>query len=155
MKRKYVIKEQYDEYEESRCDCFFYTENQTKGDFNSDAVGSCALSGGKKFSKKNMMLSPPKWCKLRRGKVTIKQANKNVITCEVKKYKRGGGRWEHGGGGCGLGSGRYCCDDSYYHSLSGKRIVFETTMEAHFTMPDKVKSLKTLERKKGVKRWNG
>lgn len=147
MKRKYVIKEQYDEYEESRCDCFFYQKGEDEG------RGVCNFSNKHFKSEWGNNHSPPKWCKLRKGKVTIKQAGKDIITCELKKYKRGKGEWEHGGGGCGLGGGKYCCDDSYYHSNSGKRVVFVTTMEAHFTMPERVKSLKTLEKKKGVRRW--
>lgn len=60
--------------------------------------------------------------------------------------------WVHTGGGCGIGdSSSHPCDDTYENRDTGERVTFLSSIEAHFSMPEKLENLKNISRRKGVK----
>lgn len=96
----------------------------------------------------------------KRAKVAKKRANKKPA--KRKKSSRrawppADGVWRKGDGGCFLGKAKRPCDDDYYRATKkrGKkkisRATFASTMDAHFSMPSRAKSLATIKKMKGVK----
>ncbi len=60
-------------------------------------------------------------------------------------------KWEHIGGGCGLGCNAGCpCDDDFENTETGDRVRFYSTKEAHFAMPRTVETLVEVRDLEGV-----
>lgn len=63
--------------------------------------------------------------------------------------KRSNKPWKHVGGGCFVGGPKarlkYPCDDEYENELTGEHVYFDTTPEAHLSMPRVVEDLSELE----------
>jgi hypothetical protein len=64
--------------------------------------------------------------------------------------------WSYGGGGCLLAAAndgaKYPCDDTYVNRKTKREVVFRSTVEAHFNMPDFVDDIRNIARRKGVQR---
>lgn len=80
-----------------------------------------------------------------------------VVAASANKTKDNPvGVWEHIGGGCMVGGSlakqKYPCDDEYENSVTHERVSFDTTMDAHFSMPPRVKNISDLDRRSGVRR---
>ena len=60
--------------------------------------------------------------------------------------------WILMGGGCLIaGNSKFPCDDTFRNEKTGKEIWVRTTIDRHFSMPSKVRSLSQIYKLSGVK----
>jgi hypothetical protein len=68
----------------------------------------------------------------------------------LKKKRAKKKPWQHTGGGCGLNTAKYPCDDSYENASTQQRIAVLVTKTRHFNMPSRIATPSNLKRLTGV-----
>ena len=70
---------------------------------------------------------------------------KEMASTKGTKSKPKSEYWKRMGGGCYfVGNMKFPCDDEYRNTKTGKCVTVYSTIEAHFSMPSKIGSIKQL-----------